>query len=94
MTTPIPDPALWFAQLLRAGSTTPWPRRTVGKRPSGDADAWLAGATDVPGSWWPHWSAWLARHAGAKVAAPKTPARGKYRPIEAAPGRYVKEKVQ
>jgi len=66
----------------------------VGKRPSGDADAWLAGATDVPGSWWPHWSAWLARHAGAKVAAPKTPARGKYRPIEAAPGRYVKEKVQ
>ena len=66
----------------------------VSKRPSGDADQWLAGATDVPGSWWPHWSAWLARHAGPKVAAPKTAARGKYRPIEAAPGRYVKEKAQ
>ena len=62
--------------------------------PAGDADEWLASAADVPGSWWPNWSAWLARHAGPKVAAPKTSARSKYRAIEAAPGRYVKEKAQ
>jgi len=66
----------------------------VGKRPSGDADEWLAGSTGVPGSWWPNWSAWLARHAGPKVAAHEAPVRGKYRAIEAAPGRYVKEKAQ
>jgi polyhydroxyalkanoate synthase len=66
----------------------------VGPRPTDDADAWQAGATDVPGSWWPNWSAWLARHAGPQVAAPKPSARGRYRAIEAAPGRYVKEKAQ
>jgi polyhydroxyalkanoate synthase len=66
----------------------------VGGRPDGDAEGWLAGATSVPGSWWPDWSDWLAGHAGAKLAAPKTPVRGKYRAIEAAPGRYVKEKAQ
>ena len=66
----------------------------VGPHPNGDADAWLAGATDVPGSWWTHWSIWLAHHAGPEVAAPKTPARDKYRVIEAAPGRYAKEKAQ
>ncbi len=71
-----------------------WVNKRAGRHPSGDADQWLAGATDVPGSWWPHWSDWLARHAGPMVAAPKTPARGKYRAIEAAPGRYVKEKAQ
>ena len=25
-----------------------------------------------PGSWWPHWTAWLAQHAGAQVAARET----------------------
>ena len=49
-----------------------WVNKRGGHHPSGDADQWLAGATDVPGSWWPHWSAWLARHAGPMVAAPKT----------------------
>ena len=71
-----------------------WVNKRVGDHPSGDADQWLAGATDVPGSWWPNWSDWLARQAGPMVAATKTPTRGKYRAIEAAPGRYVKEKAQ
>ena len=29
------------------------------------------GAQMHPGSWWPHWGAWLARHAGARRAAPR-----------------------
>ena len=59
-----------------------------------DAGLWLEHARSEPGSWWPVWAGWLEQHAGAKVAAPKTPVRGKYRAIEAAPGRYVKEKAQ
>ena len=30
------------------------------------ADDWLARAESVPGSWWPHWHAWLAGHGGAR----------------------------
>jgi polyhydroxyalkanoate synthase subunit PhaC len=66
----------------------------VGTGAKCDADEWLAGAADVPGSWWPNWSAWLARHAGPMVAVREAPARSPYRPIEAAPGRYVKEKAE
>jgi polyhydroxyalkanoate synthase len=58
-----------------------------------DADAWLASATEHPGSWWPDWSAWLASHAGPAKPAPKTPGNRKYKPIEPAPGRYVKVKA-
>jgi len=58
-----------------------------------DPDAWLATATEHPGSWWTDWSAWLASHAGAKKSAPKTPGNRKYKAIEPAPGRYVKVKA-
>lgn len=58
-----------------------------------DPDAWLATATEHPGSWWTDWSAWLASHAGAKKPAPKTPGSRKYKAIEPAPGRYVKVKA-
>ena len=58
-----------------------------------EADTWLAGATEHPGSWWPDWSAWLASHAGADKPAPKAPGNRKYKAIEPAPGRYVKVKA-
>ena len=38
-------------------------------------------------------SAWLAPFGGKQVAAPKKPGQGPYKAIEAAPGRYVKEKA-
>jgi len=66
----------------------------IGMEAKSDADEWLAGAVDVPGSWWPHWSDWLAGHAGPMVAVSGAPPQGPYRPIEAAPGRYVKEKAE
>ena len=54
------------------------------------ADAWLAGATERPGSWWPEWAAFLAEHGGDDVKAPAKPGNRVYKPIENAPGRYVK----
>ncbi len=57
------------------------------------ADAWFEGATEHPGSWWPTWSDWLRGHAGKLVNAPKAPGSAKFKPIESAPGRYVKAKA-
>ncbi|MDH3288999.1 MAG: hypothetical protein OEP48_14930 [Betaproteobacteria bacterium] len=62
--------------------------------PEDDPERWLAGARTHPGSWWTHWSAWLARFGGQRVAARSTPGGGDYREIEPAPGRYVREKCR
>jgi polyhydroxyalkanoate synthase len=58
---------------------------------AGDADAWLVGAKSRTGSWWPHWSAWLAPHAGALTAPPACAGSVVHPPQEAAPGRYVRD---
>ena len=64
--------------------------REDGKFPA-TADAWIAGATEFPGSWWTDWSDWLKKHAGKQIAAPKHYGKdAKAKSIEAAPGRYVK----
>jgi polyhydroxyalkanoate synthase len=55
--------------------------------------AWLADATEHAGSWWPDWAAWLKRHAGPQIAAPKSYGSRKYKALESAPGRYVKAKA-
>jgi polyhydroxyalkanoate synthase len=57
------------------------------------AQGWLDGATEHVGSWWPDWSEWLKTHAGKLKAAPKSYGNRKYKSIEPAPGRYVKQKV-
>jgi len=66
--------------------------RADGKLPK-TLDAWLEGAQEHAGSWWPDWAAWLKAQAGKQVAAPKTYGKGKYKVIEAAPGRYVKQRA-
>jgi polyhydroxyalkanoate synthase len=66
--------------------------RADGKLPKTQAE-WLKGAVEYPGSWWTDWSQWLKGHAGKQIAAPKTYGKGKYKAIEAAPGRYVKAKA-
>ena len=66
--------------------------REDGKLPKTHAQ-WLEGATELPGSWWTDWSEWLAAQAGKQITAPKTYGKGKYKAIEAAPGRYVKAKA-
>jgi len=62
-------------------------------QPSTSAEEWLAGAGEVPGSWWSNWNAWLEGFSGGERAAPKKPGNAKYKAIEPAPGRYVKVRV-
>ena len=62
----------------------------TGPKPRGaDLDAWLAKAKEHPGSWWPDWLTWLKRQNPAEVPA-RVPGDGKLKPIEDAPGSYVK----
>ena len=58
-----------------------------------DADAWLEHAKEHPGSWWTVWAKWLAPHAGKMVPARKKLGDSKHKPIEPAPGRFVKERA-
>lgn len=64
------------------GSSNPYPV---------EPETWLAHATEMPGSWWNDWSAWLKQYAGPLKTAPKSLGSAKFKPIEPAPGRYVKQ---
>jgi polyhydroxyalkanoate synthase len=57
------------------------------------ADEWLAAAKDIKGSWWPNYAKWLEEFGGKKVKASKTFGNARYKKLEAAPGKYVKEKA-
>jgi polyhydroxyalkanoate synthase len=62
----------------------------TGAKPKGDGyAAWLKTAKEHPGSWWPHWQKWIEALDKTRVPARKIGNR-KYRPIENAPGSYVK----
>ena len=54
-------------------------------------DEWRASAVENPGSWWPHWAAWLAAKSGKLIPA-RDPAKGPLKPLGDAPGEYVKVK--
>ena len=62
----------------------------TGPAPSGsDVEKWLAKATEHPGSWWPDWLDWLKAQ-GAEMVPARAIGGGKLKPIEDAPGSYVK----
>jgi polyhydroxyalkanoate synthase len=62
----------------------------TGAKPTGaDVEKWRSKATEHPGSWWNDWLDWLKGHDPAEVPA-RTPGSGALKPIEDAPGRYVK----
>ena len=58
----------------------------------GSAEDWLKAASWQDGSWWLDWYRWLQRKSGKKVPAREVGA-GKLKPIERAPGSYVKVRV-
>jgi polyhydroxyalkanoate synthase len=70
-----------------------WTSPTADAAYPAEADAWMASAREHPGSWWTDWAQWLAAQGGKQVPAPKAQGNRSYRPIEPAPGRYVKEKA-
>jgi polyhydroxyalkanoate synthase len=73
----------------KAGKRSHW----TNDKPAVSADAWLAGATEHPGSWWSGWSKWLAGFGGGELPAPKGAGGRRHPVIEPAPGRYVKQKA-
>jgi polyhydroxyalkanoate synthase len=56
---------------------------------AGDPERWLAGATQVKGSWWEHWQGWLAARSGDLVPASAGLGSDRHPPLLAAPGSYV-----
>ena len=65
----------------------------AGKEIAAEPDAWLAAATEKAGSWWGDWSRWLEGFGGERVKARARSGNGGFKPIEPAPGRYVKQRV-
>ncbi len=61
---------------------------TAPKAAAESLEEWMSMARETPGSWWPHWSEWLARQSGAWTL-PREPGE-KLGVIETAPGTYVK----
>ena len=57
-----------------------------------EAAGWLTAAEEKKGSWWSDWASWLLPLSGEQ-RAPRKPGNTKYKPIEPAPGRYVKERA-
>ena len=57
---------------------------------NGDPARWLETAQEQPGSWWQDWAAWLVQYKGGERVTPKTLGNSTFKPIEPAPGRYVK----
>ena len=55
------------------------------------AEEWMNGATETPGSWWPHWDKWLSKQSGEMVEA-RVPGDRKLKVIENAPGAYAQMK--
>jgi polyhydroxyalkanoate synthase len=62
----------------------------TGGPPVGDFEEWVAAAIEHPGSWWPHWQAWIEKNDDKRVKA-RRPAKSKS--LGEAPGSYVKVRV-
>jgi polyhydroxyalkanoate synthase len=59
----------------------------------GSLDRWIEKAKEHPGSWWPDWQAWIESLDGKRVKKKRKPGGGKLKPLEDAPGSYVKMKA-
>jgi len=61
-------------------------------RVSASLEEFVEGATEHKGSWWPDWLEWIKSQDPETVKAegPRVPGKGKLKPIEDAPGSYVK----
>ncbi len=65
----------------------------TGSPVKGTLEHWIANAEEHPGSWWPDWQAWLESLDDRRVKKKRRPGGGKLKPLEDAPGSYVKMKA-
>lgn len=56
-----------------------------------DPEAWLAGAAENEGSWWPYWCEWLRDLDSTERNAPRKTGNKAFPPLCPAPGNYVHE---
>jgi polyhydroxyalkanoate synthase len=56
------------------------------------AESWLESASSQLGSWWPHWTDWLAPQSGPQLPARTNLGSTEFPASEPAPGRFVKDK--
>jgi polyhydroxyalkanoate synthase len=61
----------------------------IGGEPKGTLDDWIEGAEEHAGSWWIDWQTWIASLDDRRVRRRK-PGGAKLKPIEDAPGSYVR----
>jgi len=54
-------------------------------------EAWRRAAREQDESWWPAWIRWCQAHGGEQRPAPTVFGNDDFEPIEAAPGRYVRQ---
>ena len=66
----------------------------VNDRPRSSLGDFVEHATEHKGSWWPDWVDWLRQQDAETVPAkgPRIPGKGKLKPLEDAPGSYVRSR--
>jgi len=65
----------------------------TGGPPVGAFEKWLKDAREHPGSWWEDWEAWLERLDNTRIKRKRRPGGAKLKPIEDAPGSYVRTRA-
>jgi len=77
-----------IAGVVNAPAAQKYQYWTNDETPASLAD-WQSSATEHPGSWWPHWAAWLKERSGPLIPA-RDPAAGPLPVLGDAPGEYVR----
>ncbi len=65
----------------------------TGTKNPADPDDWYEQAKRFDGSWWPEWQKWVTKQSGAAKVEPRAVGSDTHKPIEDAPGSYVKARV-
>ncbi|MTH98306.1 alpha/beta hydrolase [Roseibium sp. RKSG952] len=64
----------------------------VNGKPEGELEDWIRDSTEHPGSWWPHWDAWI-RKQDDTLAKARKPGAYRTKLLEDAPGSYVMTRI-
>jgi polyhydroxyalkanoate synthase len=77
-----------IAGIIAPPAKSRYPHWTDGP-PEGEIEDWIEHAEEHAGSWWPDWQEWVVSHDKRQVKA-RDIGGGKFKPIEDAPGSYVR----